>query len=134
MLSPDLKENLAKADKFEADFIKAVDRYIEKNGLTAPLESLPELDDGYEAELILELDLASAGITSVIWATGFTFDFSMVKLPVFDEDGYPVQKRGVTGYPGLYFIGLPFLHTIKSGLLAGVGDDAAHVIAAIAGR
>jgi putative flavoprotein involved in K+ transport len=56
----------------------------------------------------------------------------MVKLPIFDEDGYPVQKRGVTEYPGLYFIGLPFLHTSKSGLLAGVGDDAAYVASVIA--
>ena len=84
------------------------------------------------AELIQELDLKSAGITSVIWATGFEFDFSLVKLPAFDEDGYPVQHRGVTAHPGLYFVGLPFLHTRKSGLLFGVGDDAAHVASAIA--
>jgi len=127
VMVPDLKENLAKADKFEADFVKQVDEYIEKIGLDSPIETLPELHDGYKAELILELDLKSVGITSVIWATGYKFDFSMVKLPAFDEDGYPLQKRGVTEFPGLYFIGLPFLHTGKSGLLAGVGDDAAHV-------
>ena len=55
----------------------------------------------------------------------------MVKLPVVDEDGFPLQKRGVTEYPGLYFVGLPFLHTIKSGLLSGVGADAAHVVSAM---
>jgi putative flavoprotein involved in K+ transport len=131
-LAPDLRENLAKADKFEADFVTQVDEYIEKSGLDTPPETLPDLRDGYEANLITELDLKSAGITSVIWATGYKFDFSLVKLPAFDEDGYPVQKRGVTEYPGLYFIGLPFLHTTKSGLLAGVGDDAAHVASAIA--
>lgn len=128
LLAPDLKENLANADKGEAEFLKEIDNYIEKSGLDVPEETLPELRDGYEAEVILELDLKSAGITSVIWATGFKFDFSLVKLPVFDEDGYPVQKRGVTEYPGLYFIGLQFLHTIKSGLLSGVGDDAAHIV------
>lgn len=131
-LVEDLKENLAKADKQEADFVKEIDSYIEKNGLDVPEERLPELRDGYEAEVITELDLKSAGINTVIWATGYKFDFSMVKLPILDEDGYPVQKRGVSEYPGLYFIGLPFLHTIKSGLLAGVGDDAAHVVSAIA--
>jgi putative flavoprotein involved in K+ transport len=129
---PDLKENLAKADKFEVDFVKQVDEYVAKKGLDAPAEELPELRDGYEMDLIPELDLKSVGITSVIWATGYKFDFSLVKLPVFDEDGYPVQKRGVTEYPGLFFIGLPFLHTVKSGLLAGVGDDAAHVASVIA--
>jgi putative flavoprotein involved in K+ transport len=132
VLAPDLKENLAKADKFEADFVNQVDEYIERNALDAPIETLAEMRDGYEADVIPELDLESAGITSVIWATGYKFDFSFVKLPAFDEDGYPMQKRGVTEYPGLYFVGLPFLHTVKSGLLAGVGDDAAHVASVIA--
>jgi putative flavoprotein involved in K+ transport len=134
VLVPDLKENLAKADKSEADIVRAVDGYIEKSGLDVLIETLPELSDGFEAEVIPELDLKSAGITSVIWATGYKFDFSLVKMPVFDEDGYPLQKRGVTEYAGLYFMGLPFLHTIKSGLLSGVGDDAAHVASAIAAR
>jgi len=128
VLAPDLRDNLANSDKLEADIVKQIDEYIEKRGLDSPRETLPELNDGYEAEEILDLDLKSEGITSVIWATGYKFDFSLVKLPVFDEDGYPLQKRGVTEYPGLYFIGLPFLHTSKSGLLHGVGDDAAHIV------
>lgn len=132
VLAPDLKENLSKADEFEADFARNIDEYIEKIGLDAPDETLTELRDGYMAELIPELDLKSVGITSVIWATGFKFDFSLVKLPAFDEDGYPVQQRGVSAYPGLYFVGLPFLHTRNSGLLFGVGDDAALVALAIA--
>jgi putative flavoprotein involved in K+ transport len=131
-LAPDLMENLAKADKFEDELVKQVDGFIENKGMEVPVEILPELRDGYEAEVILDMDLKSADITTVIWATGYKFDFGMVKLPVFDEDGYPVQKRGVTDYPGLYFVGLPFLHTGKSGLLSGVGDDAAHVVSAIA--
>ena len=130
-LAPDLMDNLANADNFEAEVVKQVDGYIEKTGLDAPTETLPELRDGFEAEVILELEPISAGITSVIWATGYRFDFSMVKLPVFDEDGYPVQERGVTEYPGLYFVGLPFLHTGKSGLLSGVGADAGHVVSTI---
>ncbi len=132
VLAPDLKENLSKADEFEADFARKIDEYIEKIGLNAPDETLTELRDGYMGELIPELDLKSVGITSVIWATGFKFDFSLVKLPAFDEDGYPVQQRGVSAYPGLYFVGLPFLHTRNSGLLFGVGDDAALVALAIA--
>jgi putative flavoprotein involved in K+ transport len=126
-LAPDLKENLARADKFEAEIVKLVDGYIQKAGLDAPEDHLPELRDGYDAEVIDELDLKSAGITSIIWATGYAFDFSLVKLLVLDNDGYPVQKRGVTAFPGLYFLGLHWLHTMKSGLLIGVGDDAAYV-------
>lgn len=131
-LEADMRENLAKADKVETDLVNRIDEYIEKKGLEVPMEIFPELRDGYEADLILKLDLRSAGITSVIWATGYSFDFGMVKLPVFDEDGYPVQKRGVTEYPGLYFIGLPFLYNAISGTLGGVGDDAAHVVSVIA--
>jgi putative flavoprotein involved in K+ transport len=126
-LAPDMKKNLAKADKFEVDFVKQIDEYIESNGVEAPIENLPKLDDGFKGEEILELDLKTAGISSVIWSTGYKFDFSLVKLPAFDEDGYPLQKRGVTEFPGIYYIGLPFLTRFKSGLIAGVGDDAAHV-------
>ena len=133
-LVPDLKESLAKTDKFEADMLKRIDDYIEKNGLDVPGETLPELQDGYDAEVITELDVQSAGITSVIWATGYKFDFGLVRLPVLDGDGYPVQKRGVTDYPGLYFVGLPWLYTAQSGLLFGVGDDAASIVSDIAGK
>ena len=133
-LVPDLKENLAKADKFEADLLKRIDDHIERKGLDAPQETLPELRDGYDAEVILELDLTSAGVTSIVWATGYKFDFSLVKLPVLDGDGFPIQKRGVTDYPGLYFLGLPWLHKGKSGILFGVGDDAAHIASDIVAR
>ena len=46
---------------------------------------------------------------------GTAFDFSLVKLPVFDADGYPIQSRGITEYPGLFFVGLPWLRNAKSG-------------------
>jgi putative flavoprotein involved in K+ transport len=130
ILAPDLKENLARADKFEDDFVKSVDEFIAKGRLDAPEEVLPKLRDGYEIETLPELDLKDADIGTIIWATGYSFDFSMVRLPIFDGDGYPIQKRGVTGYPGLYFLGLPWLHNAKSGLLFGVAADAAHIAAA----
>jgi putative flavoprotein involved in K+ transport len=132
MLADDLHESLAKVDKFEADIIKIIDEFIAKNGIDAPSESLPDLRDGYAVESIRELDLASKGITTIIWALGYTFDFSLVKLPVTDNDGYPIQQRGVTDYPGLYFVGMPWLHKYKSGLLAGVAEDAAYIALHIA--
>jgi putative flavoprotein involved in K+ transport len=60
----------------------------------------------------------------VIWATGYTFDYGLLHLPAVDQDGYPKQKRGMTEFPGLYFIGMPWLHTHGSGILYGVGKDA----------
>jgi putative flavoprotein involved in K+ transport len=80
------------------------------------------------------LNLSSAGIHTVIWAIGYTFDFSLVKLPVLDAAGYPVQAAGITRFPGLYFSGLPWLRTQGSGLLFGVGNDAAWIAADISRR
>ena len=133
-LADDLKDSLAKADKFEAEVVKLIDSFIAQNRLNAPPENLPQLRDGYDADVITELNLHSAGITTIIWAMGYVFDFSLVRLPIFDSDGYPVQKRGVTDYPGLFFVGLPWLYKQKSGLLIGVGEDADFIASAIAAR
>jgi putative flavoprotein involved in K+ transport len=127
LIAPDMKETLANVDQFEINTLKAVDAYIARMGLNAPAQTVPELRDGYAQEVITELDLNASGISSIIWATGYSFDFSFVKFPVFDSDGYPIQMRGVTDYDGLYFLGMPWLHSRRSGILFGVGDDAAYI-------
>ncbi len=76
-------------------------------------------------EQLSSLDLAP--IACVIWATGFRFDFTWIDFPVRDEFGYPVTDRGATEVPGLYFMGLNWMVKRKSGIIYGVGDDAAHV-------
>jgi len=133
-LAPDLAANLAKADQFEVELLKLIDTYIAEQGLDAPEESVPRLRDGYDAPAIRELDIRAAGIGAVIWACGYRFDFSMVRLPFLDDDGFPVQDRGVTAHPGLYFVGLPWLPTQKTGVFLGVGENAAHVADQIVAR
>ena len=135
-LAPDLMQNLAKADKFETDIKKTVDEYILKARLDVPKEPSNGRGplDGYDAEIVTQLDLDAAAIGTIIWATGYSFDFGWIRLPIFDSDGYPIQKQGVTEYPGLYFLGLLWLHTSNSSLLSGVGKDAAHIAADIAAR
>lgn len=130
-LAPDLHRNLAIADKFEKAFLQRIDSYIESHDLTCERETVPDWQDGYSCAQVAELDLDRHGINTVVWATGYGFDFSLVKFPVFDEDGYPVQTRGVTQQRGLYFVGLPWLHKQRSGLLSGAGADAAHVVSHI---
>jgi putative flavoprotein involved in K+ transport len=77
----------------------------------------PRLEDGR----ILEVD-------AVVWATGFGPDFAWIELPIFGKDGYPVHHRGVVeGEEGLYFLALPFQHTLTSALIGGVGADARYV-------
>ena len=134
-LVPDLKENLAKIDKFVADVKQKIDKYIEDNNIDA--DEVPQQDDvrdSYDTELTESLDLKSAGVTTVIWAVGYQYDFNWVNLPVLDDDGYPVQNRGVTEFPGLYFLGLHWLYKRRSGLPWGVGDDAAHIADDIVSR
>jgi len=132
-LDSDLKENLAKVDQFEANITKMIDDYIAKNGIDAPAETLPLLKDGYDELEILTLDLRSAGISTIIWAMGYNFNLDMVHLPVFDGDGFPITDHNAARYPGLYFVGMPWVTMFKSGVLAGVGDDAAFIAQSIAG-
>lgn len=133
-LSPDLKENLAKADAFEANLLKFVDEYIQRSGLAAPEEDVVILRDGYAAPEIHSLDLQEAGISTIIWALGYRFDYSLVREPVLDAYRFPVTQHGITQAPGLYFVGMPWLPTIKSGLLMGVGENAEYVARDIESR
>ena len=133
-LKGDLHDNLAAADRAEAEFVKAVDSYVASTGMSAPAEELPILRNGLDQRILTELDLAAVGVTNVIWATGYTFDFSMIALPVTDGDGFPIQTRGVSAFPGLFFVGLPWLHNAKSGLIFGVGEDARYIADRIAAR
>jgi putative flavoprotein involved in K+ transport len=69
---------------------------------------------------------------AAIWATGFRVDHSWIDVPVFDDDGHVVHQRGVTASPGLYFLGLSWLHTRGSALIGWVKDDAEYLARQIA--
>jgi putative flavoprotein involved in K+ transport len=131
-LAPDLHETLIRVDQFEREVQKMIDGYVQANGLDAPEEELPELRDGYEQQIVEELDLKAAGITTIIWATGYTYDFGLLKMPVFDGAGFPIQTRGVTRHAGLYFVGMPWMPSLKTGILAGVSECAEHIASHIA--
>lgn len=126
-IAPDLYDNLKIVDQGKMQTISMIDGYIKGNGIATPEEEIVEMKDGYEQKIIEELDLQKEGIKTIIWANGYTFDYSFVKLPVFDKDNYPIQKSGVTDYKGLYFAGLPFMPTQRTGFLAGVGVSAKYV-------
>ena len=130
-IAADLHENLKIADLFEQDATSMIDGYIRQNELDAPVEELIQYNDGYSQLIIEELSFKKETINTVIWATGYTFDYSLVKLPVFDNDGFPVQSHGVTNYRGLYFVGLPWMPDEKSGFLIGVGDSARYIASRI---
>jgi putative flavoprotein involved in K+ transport len=122
-LAPDLSANLAAADGFFDDrFRTLIDTLIERAGIDAPPDDrVPFL---YEPPHVTELDLEQAGITTVLWTSGYKFDYGWIDFPVFDAMGFPRQMRGVTHVPGLYFIGSLWQHTQASATLFGVGLDA----------
>jgi putative flavoprotein involved in K+ transport len=123
---PTLESALNGADSVAESIKDMIDSYIAQAGIDAPVEDCyvpvwkPE-------EEITALDLPAAGITTVVWAVGFQSDYSWVKIGVFDGSGHPTHSRGVTAVPGLYFLGLPWLHTWGSGRFAGIARDAAHL-------
>lgn len=123
----DLEENLKCGDDNYLSLIKQADAYVERYGLDLPEE--PEAYDFLEdpdcvKEPILEVDLEKSGITTIIWATGFDVDFSWIDIDLFNSDGLPEHKRGVTKEPGLYFLGLPWLSCRGSSFIWGVWHDA----------
>lgn len=133
IFAADLKETLRKVDQLEFDFLRLVDTTVERLHLPDKPEDYPVLADGFSAPEITSLDLKEAGVGTVIWACGFRFNFGMVKLPVLDEFGFPLTRRGKTQFPGLYFLGMPWLYNRKSGILLGVGEDAAYIANEIMG-
>ena len=139
-LAPDLEENLANGEEWLANYKKSVDDYIAQNKLDIPEESPPANSSpsqkGSASAPILELDLGAAGITSIVWATGFGNEYDWVKLPVLDERREPLHERGVTQFPGIYFLGLRWLYKQKSGFLSfgGPAEDADYLAEQIAAR
>jgi putative flavoprotein involved in K+ transport len=134
ILAEDLHENLARADQMASEVRAGADEIIEKEDLDLPPQTVEEPRDGFEQDQIRELNLSASGITTVLWATGYEWDFSWIDLPILDRFDYPIQERGITEFEGLYFVGLHYMYTIKSGLFYGVGDDAAHIAEAITGE
>ncbi|QFG30825.1 SidA/IucD/PvdA family monooxygenase [Pseudomonas umsongensis] len=127
---PNLAENLARGDENYLALLDAADAYIERNGLDLPEEpearhTFPEPD--CVTQPILELDLAKAGVTSIIWATGFAVDYSWLKVDAFDDNGKPQHQRGVSSEPGVYFLGLPWQSRRGSSFIWGVWHDAKYV-------
>ena len=126
----DLGANIAAGDAAYLALLQEADAYVQSNGLDLPAEPeahvlgpMPTCVD----EPLAELDLASAGVTSIIWATGFSQDYSWLPGEALDAAGRPQHRRGVSTEPGVYFLGLPWLSRRGSSFIWGVWHDAAHV-------
>jgi len=128
--APDLADNIRQGDANYLSVLDEADTYVDRFGIDLPEE--PDArkidpDPPCMTDPILELNLEEAGITSIIWATGYTVDFSWLKVDTFDESGKPMHQRGVSAEPGIYFLGLPWLSKRGSSFIYGVWHDAMHL-------
>jgi len=131
----DLAWNIANGDAYLLALLDEADAYLARNGLELPEEpearTIPADPDCLKSP-ILSLDLKTAGITTIIWATGFTSDYSWLKVDTFDEKGRPKHQRGVSEVQGIYFLGLPWQSRRGSSFIWGVWHDARHIADQIA--
>ncbi|WP_454746932.1 flavin-containing monooxygenase [Ciceribacter selenitireducens] len=133
----DLAENIAAGDADYLSVLDSADAHIRREGLDFPEE--PEARTiGPEPDCvknpILNLDLAKAGITTIIWATGYALDFGWLQFDVMDERGRPAHQRGVSKVPGFYFLGLAWLSRRASPFIWGVWHDAKYLAEQIAAK
>lgn len=126
----DLAQNIRAGDENYLALLDKADEYIARNGLDLPPE--PEAreflaDPQCVLEPTLELDLKQNNINSIIWATGFSSDYSWLPAEALDEHRMPQHQRGVSSEPGIYFLGLPWLSRRGSTFIWGVWHDAKYI-------
>ncbi|WDZ93334.1 NAD(P)/FAD-dependent oxidoreductase [Nocardiopsis sp. HUAS JQ3] len=128
--APDLRDNIARGDANYLSLLDEADAYVERNGLDLPEEPGARALGAYPESVtdpLRELDLAAAGVRTVLWATGFTADYGWLRVDAFDENGRPRHQRGVSSEPGVYFMGLPWQSRRGSSFIWGAWHDAKYV-------
>jgi putative flavoprotein involved in K+ transport len=131
----DLEGTLMEGDAWYDEFRRQLDEYADKCNPPLPAEPVKPTSsksgNGMQSG-VLELNIRNEEISSVVWATGYTCDFSWIKLPVLDGNGDPIHERGVTKRTGLFFLGLRRTYSLGSALVAGAVNDAAYIADRIA--
>jgi len=132
VLGDGLLEDIAAGDAAYVHFRSLVDDYVASNNHGehesvnaghAHIEKFPPMPPDPPTRL----NILDENISAVIWATGYGLDFSWVKCGARDTSGAPEHTRGVCEVPGLFLLGLPFLHSARSSFFWGVGEDARYL-------
>jgi putative flavoprotein involved in K+ transport len=134
-IAPGLAENLATGDANYLSVLDEADAWVARNGADLPEEPAARVlppDPDSVINPILSLNLRQAGISAIVWATGYALDFGWLQVDAFDAAGKPRHQRGVSSEPGVYFLGLPWLSRRGSAFIWGVWHDARHVVDHIA--
>jgi putative flavoprotein involved in K+ transport len=127
----DLTLNLERADSYFDERLRGpIDTYIERAGVDAPPDDTVAV--AHQPKGLTELNLLHAGVSTIIWATGYALDHRWIDAPILDHLGYPRNLRGVSAVPGLYFLGLLWQHSQASASLIGPGLDGPRLVEAMA--
>ena len=122
----DLQDNLNYGICIERRLCQDIDNYISKNNLNAP-KSKPKTTN-FNIDTEKRIDLVEKNIKTIIWATGYEYNYNWIELNILDEYGCPVAKNGISPLPGIYFIGLRSSNKIKSGFIYGVNELAKSIV------
>ena len=123
-LSPTLPHEAAQAERRRNKLLERIDRYIADNGIPAPDPAAERRPEPVFAGGPARIDLKQAGISTVVWATGFRRAYPWLNVSVTDAGGEIINHGGVTAAPGLFTLGLPFMRHRASTFIDGVGRDA----------
>jgi putative flavoprotein involved in K+ transport len=125
----DLYSNLKFSDDFAINWSKKVDDFIQQKNMATPPDNATKDKRINRSNITSPSEMSfPSSVKSIIWATGFRYNFDWVKLKLTDKNGHPIQKRGTTKYKGFYFMGLQWMHTSKSAQFIGVGEDAEFIV------
>lgn len=116
--------NVAYGDRSAANIRGVIDAHIQIQGIHAPAAGPDEAEVPIELDPPRQLCLRSAGITSVVWCTGYTGDFRWLGEDLTDSDGVPMRRGPASTAPGIWFIGLRWLIRRTSGNFMGFPKDA----------
>jgi cation diffusion facilitator CzcD-associated flavoprotein CzcO len=117
----DLAASVDFGDARCADIRGFIDGYCARTGVPEPPYEFPP---PMRIKTRTDIDAVREGIGTVVWTSGYRPDYGWVKVPVFDDMGFPMQVDGRTSVPGLYFVGVHWMRKNKSAILYGVGEDA----------
>ena len=122
-------ENIMFSDTYSINWKENVDKFISKNNIKAP-DELIKADKRIQKEILVNIKniSLSENINTIIWSTGFRYNYDWINMDITDEKNHPIQYRGVTKYKGLYFMGLQWMHSSKSAQFIGVAEDAEYIV------
>jgi putative flavoprotein involved in K+ transport len=124
LFAGDLGATVAEAAQRMRNTLARIDEHVASGPCARATVDPEPVPDVTVSDAPSSIHLGAAGISTIIWATGYRRRYDWLRVPVLGADGEIVHRRGVTPVPGLYALGLRFQHRRRSHFIGGVGEDA----------